>query len=97
MNMQALMKQAQKLQSDMVKSQKEIENMTFIGKSSLVTVEFSGDKTLKTVKINSENFEMDDLEMLEDMITIAINDAINQINQETERKMGKFKNIPGLM
>lgn len=97
MNMQAMMKQAQQLQQKMIKTQEEINNTEFEGKASLVTVVMMGNKELKSVKINSESMEKDDIEALEDMILIAINDAMNQINKVTEEKMGAYtKGIPGL-
>lgn len=97
MNMQAMMKHAQQLQQKMLKTQEEINNTEFEGKASLVTVIMMGNKELKSVKINSEGIEKDDIEALEDMIMIAINDAMNQINKVTEEKMGAYtKGIPGL-
>lgn len=97
MNMQAMMKQAQQLQQKMLKTQEEINNTEFEGKASLVTVIMMGNKELKSVKINSDSMEKDDIEALEDMILIAINDAMNQINKVTEEKMGAYtKGIPGL-
>lgn len=100
MNMQAMMKQVQKLQSDMTKTQDEINKTEFTGKSELVTVVMDGTKKVKSVKITAEELDKEDLEILEDMITIAFNDAIKQIDSVTEEKMGAFTkgmpNIPGL-
>ena len=97
MNIQAMMKQAQKLQKDMMSAKEEIDNKVFIGKSSMVTVEVMGNKLVKKVKIEAENLENDDLEMLEDMVLVAINDAMRQIDKETEEKMGKYtQGLPGL-
>ncbi len=97
MNIQAMMKQAQKLQKDMMKAKEEIDNTVFTGKSSFVTVEVKGTKEVQKVKIDAEQIDKDDIEMLEDMIQVAINDANKQIDEETERKMGKYtKGMPGL-
>lgn len=97
MNMQAMMKQAQQLQQQMLKTQDEINNTEFEGKASLVNVVMTGNKELKSVKINSEELTKEDIEALEDMIIIAINDAIKQINKVTEEKMGAYtKGLPGL-
>lgn len=100
MNMQAMMKQVQKMQRDMTKTQEEINNTEFTGKSELVTVIMDGTKKVKSVKITAEDLDKDDLEILEDMITIALNDAIKQIDTVTEEKMGAFTkgmpSIPGL-
>ena len=97
MNMQAMMKQAQKLQKDMMKSKEEIDNKIFEGKSSLVTVEMKGTKEIVSVKIDSDSIDKDEIELLEDMIQVAVNDASKKVDQETEEKMGKYtKGMPGL-
>ncbi len=97
MNIQAMMKQAQKLQKDMMKQKEEIDNMTFIGKSSFVTVEMNGTKEILKVKIASDNLEKDDIEMVEDMIMVATNDAMKQVDKVTEEKLGKYtQGMPGL-
>ena len=97
MNIQAMMKQAQALQKDMMKAKKEIDEKKFVGESSLVKITLLGTKEVKSVKIDSSSdLEKDDIEMLEDMIMVAFNDATKKIDEETEKKMGKFANIPGL-
>lgn len=97
MNMQAILKQAQNMQKDMMKAKEEIDNTVFEGESSFVKVEVMGTKEIRAVKINaSESIETDEIEMLEDMIMVAINSAFKKIDKLTEEKMGKFSNIPGL-
>ena len=97
MNIQAMMKQAQKLQKDMLNEKDAIDKMIFEGKSSFVTVTVNGKKEILSVKINSENVEKDDIEMLQDMIVIAVNDAMKKVDVETENKMGKYtQGMPGL-
>ena len=97
MNMQAILKQAQNMQKDMLKIKEEIDNTVFVGESNLVKVEVLGTKKIKSVKINSDAaIEADEVEMLEDMILVAINSAMKKIDEITEKKMGKFNNIPGL-
>ena len=97
MNIQAMMKQAQKLQSDMMKVKDEIDNMEFSAVNGLVTVKMNGKKEILDVKIeNDEDFSFDDVEMLQDMIKIAVNDGMKQIDKVTEEKMGRFSSIPGL-
>ena len=97
MNIQAMMKQAQKLQSDMMKVKDEIDNMEFSAVNGLVTVKMNGKKELLDVKIEKdEDFSLDDVEMLQDMIKIAVNDGMKQIDKVTEEKMGRFSSIPGL-
>ena len=97
MNIQALMRQAQTIQKDMMKAKEEIDNMTFTGTSSFVTVTVKGDKTVQKVTIDNDNISSDDKEMIEDMFVVAMNDALKQIDKVTEEKMGKFNNMmPGL-
>ena len=96
MNMQALMKQAQTLQKDMMKTKEEIDNMTFTGTSSFVSVTVKGNKTVLKVTIDNDDISSDDKEMIEDMLVVALNDAFNQIDKVTEQKMGKFSSMmPG--
>jgi len=96
MNINQLMQQAQKMQKDMEKSQKEVAAMTFTAKQELVEVEMDGNKTVKKVTINKE-IEKDDIEALEDMVLIAVNDCINQADKAMEGKLGKYKSMmPGL-
>ena len=97
MNMQAMLKQAQALQKDMLKAKDEIDKTEFVGESSLVKVTLKGTREAVKVEIqNDGNFDADDLDVLEDMIVVAINDANKKIDKMTESKMGKFGNIPGL-
>lgn len=91
MNIQAMMQQAQKLQKDMMKTKKEIEEKVFSLKKSFIDVEVTGKKEILKLKIDKEtSLEKEDLEMLEDMIVLAINETFNQIDKETEQKMSKF-------
>jgi len=98
MNMQAMMKQAQQLQKKMLDEKKAIDSKEFEGKSSLVNIKMTGDYNVTDVKFNLDgNFDVEDVEMLQDMTMIAFNDVINKIKKETEDKMGKFTNgMPGL-
>lgn len=97
MNIQAMMKQAQKLQKDMMLEKEKIDNAEFEGKSSFVTVKVKGTKKLLSVKIDSESIEKDEIDLVEDMLLVAINEAMNKIDVETENKMGKFaQGMPGL-
>ena len=62
MNMQAMLKQAQKLQNDMMKSQEEIHNMTFTGKSSIASITINGKGEVTDVKFELEEAEKEDIE-----------------------------------
>ena len=96
MNMQAMLKQAQAMQRDMMKAKEEIDNTTFVGENGLVKVTMKGTKRIEKVDIQKEDdFSSDDLEMLEDMIMVAVNDCLGQIDKETEAKLGKYtKGLP---
>ena len=97
MNIQAMMKQAQKLQKDMMNVKDEIDSTEFTGESSLVKVTVKGTKEVVKVEIDKSNsLDSDDIEMLEDMILVAINEANKQVAAITEKNMGTFGNIPGL-
>ena len=98
MNMQAMLKQAQDLQRKMLSEQETINNSTFTAENGLVKVTMKGNKRLEKVEINkSDEFSTEDVEMLEDMILVAVNDALSQIDKETEAKLGKYTNgLPGL-
>ena len=100
MNPQAMMKQVQKIQKEMMKTQEEINNTEFEGKNSLVTIILDGQKKLKKIQLNIESFDTEDIEMLEDMIVVAHNEAIEKIDKVTEEKMGAYTkglpSIPGL-
>lgn len=97
MNIQAMMKQAQKLQKDMMEEKNKIDNEIFEGKSSIVTVKVKGTKEVLEINIDSESIEADEMEMVQDMIIVAINDAMKQIDKETDKRMGKFtQGMPGL-
>lgn len=98
MNMQMLMKQAQKMQKDLENTQKELENTKYEGSSSLVKVVVNGNKDLLSVKIVSdEDIKADELELLEDMLLVAINDAFKKADSDKQKKLGKYGNLAGLM
>lgn len=97
MNMQAMMKQAQALQRDMLKVKEEVDKSEFVGESSLVKVTVKGTKEVVKVEIDSsESLDKDEIEMLQDMIVIAVNEANKKVDAALDKKMGKFGNIPGL-
>lgn len=91
MNMQSLMNQARKLQSDLEKTTKAIDETTFKYESENITVEIFGNNKLKKIEIKNSEI-LNDKEILEDVITVAMNDVLNQIKKEKERKLGKFTN-----
>jgi len=99
MNIQALMKQAQKMQKDMLKEKEAIDNMTFTEKHSIVEVTVNGNKNIQKITIDKEmELEKEDLEMLEDAIMISINSAFKKVDEHTEKTMGKYgQGLSGLM
>lgn len=92
MNMQNMMRQAQKLQKQMEKTQAELATTTFMGKSAqdLVVVEFTGDKKMTSITFSEAVVDPDDIETLQDMTMQAINDALTQIDEVTQKSMGSF-------
>lgn len=97
MNMQQLMQQAQRMQRDITKKKDEIDAMSFIGKSEWVELEFNGKREIKKFKILKDGEISEDVkEMLEDMIMLAIKDAFNKIDKETENKLGQYSSLGGL-
>ena len=97
MNIQAMMKQAQSLQKEMMKAKDEIDQTEFVGESSLVKVTINGTKKMQKIEIEkSDSLDADDIEMLQDMLVVAINSAMQQVDDMTEQKMGKFGNMSGL-
>ena len=99
MNMQALMKQAQAMQKDISNIKQKIDESSFVGSSSMVTVTVNGKKEVLSVVISDDAKDLiaDDLSMLSDMILIAINDANRKVDEELEKKMGKYSNMmPGM-
>lgn len=99
MNLQALMKQAQSMQKDMLKIKNEVESTIFEGNSSGVKVSVNGKKEVLSIEISDDVKELiDDLSMLSDMIVVALNDAFKKVDKMMEQKMGKYSNMmPGLM
>lgn len=98
MNMQAILKQAQSIQKDMMKEQEKINSSIFESSSSLVSVKVNGKKEILEINIDkSSSLDVEDIEALEDMLKIAINDAMKKVDKMTEEKMGRFTNgMPGL-
>ena len=97
MNMQAMLQQAKKMQKEVTKAQEEINNTTYVGKSSFVSVKVKGTKEVIEVKINNDSLEGNDIEMLEDMIVVALNDAFSKVDKDVENKLGKYtQGMPGL-
>ena len=97
MNIQVMMKQAQKLQKDMMNAKKEIDETEFECTKSFLTVKAMGNKKITSIKIDMESISKDEIEMVEDLVLVAINELMDKIDKETEKKMGKYtQGMPGL-
>ncbi len=91
-NMQAMMRQAQKMQQDAIKAKEELDNTVYEGTASgeMVKVEISGAFEMQSIKINPAVVDPDDIEMLEDLIVAAYNDAKSKADADKSQKMGAF-------
>ena len=89
MNMNALMQQAKKMQEQMEKAQEELESAEVVGKAGgeMVTVTMNGKGVIKSVKLDKSAVDPDDIEMLEDLIIVAINDASKKAEELKSEKM----------
>ena len=100
-NINNLMKQAQKLQKEMAQAQQELEEKEFeasVG-GGAVLVKVNGKKEVLSIKIKEEVVDPDDVEMLEDLVLSAVNEALKKADEETSNKIGKLTgglNIPGM-
>ena len=100
-NMQKMMKQMQKMQRDMEKMQAEAAEKTVEATSGggAVTITVSGNQEVKAVKINPDAVDLDDIEMLEDMVMAAANEALEKSKDMVAGELSKLTggmNIPGL-
>lgn len=100
-NMQKMMKQMQKMQKDMAKAQEELIVKTIEGSAGggMVTVTINGNKEVTDVVIKPEVVDPDDIEMLQDLVLAATNDALKKMDDLTNETMGKFTkgmNLPGM-
>ena len=100
-NMNQMMKQVKKMQEQMMKAQQELEHKTVEGTAGggVVTVTVSGHKKVLSVAIKPEAVDPDDVEMLQDLVLAAVNDALAKAEELVSQDMGKLTggmNLPGL-
>lgn len=100
-NMNQMLKTAQKMQADMAALQEDLENREFTATSGggMIEVTVDGKHLIKSIKISPEAVDPDDAEMLEDLITVAVNEAITNAIKTSEEEMGAITgglNMPGL-
>ena len=91
-DMNSLMRQAQKMQEDMKAKQAELEAAEYTGSASgeMVTVKMNGKHEVLSITIKPEAVDPDDIEMLEDLIVAATNEALRQVEQETNAAVSKM-------
>lgn len=100
-NMNQLMKQAKKMQEDIMRAQEALGERTVEGTAGggAVKVTMNGHKEVVAVEISQDVVTPDDVEMLQDLVLAAFQDAGKKVNELTESEMGKYTkgmNIPGL-
>jgi nucleoid-associated protein EbfC len=102
MNQAQMMAQIKRMQEQMAKAQEELANTTVTGTAGgdIVTVEMSGEFRTKSVRIKKEAIDPEDAETLEDLLVVAVNDAVGKVQELSGKKMGALTGglrIPGLM
>ena len=91
MNIQAMMAQARKLQKDLEKTTAEIEGTTFKYENENVLVEALGNNKVTKIQVKNNDI-LEDKEMIEDILLVAVNDVLEQIKKEKDSKLGKYTN-----
>ena len=91
-NMQGMLKKVQKMQAEMTKLQEDLKTRTVETTSGggVVTVVANGNKEVVSITIKPEAVDPEDVEMLQDLIVTAVNDAMKKIDAMTETEMGKI-------
>ena len=100
-NMQAMMKQAQKMQKDLAKAQEEAESLTGEGTAGggMVTAVADGKNKIVSLTIEKDVVDPEDIEMLQDLVQAAVNDALTKVQEEVQATLGKVTGgmqIPGM-
>ena len=102
MNQAQLMAQVKKMQAEMTKAQDELASTVVTGTAGggVVTVEVTCDQRVKSVKLGKDAVDPEDIETLEDLITVALNDALTKANEASQKRMASVTGgmrIPGFM
>ena len=96
MNMQQMMAQAQKMQRELRKAQAELAQKEFkVAKGGAVTVTVLGNKEIKAIEIDNDAFDPENKDMIQDMIALAINEAMAKIDEESEAINERITGQPG--
>ena len=101
-NMGAMMKQAQKMQAELARAQEEIKDMTFEATAGggMGKVVANGDMTVDSIVIDPDAVDPEDVEMLQDMVAAAVNEALRGVSEISSQRLNAATgglNIPGLM
>jgi DNA-binding YbaB/EbfC family protein len=101
MNQARLMAQVKRMQAEMTKAQEELANTVVSGKAAggTVTVEMTCDQRVRSVKIKPEAVDPQDAQTLEDLIVVAVNDALQKVADTSQKRMASVTgglNIPGM-
>ena len=97
MNMQALMQQAQRMQREMEKAQKDLEAKEFeiVSAGGGIKIVIQGTKEIKSIDIDQDMIDPDDKDMLQDMIVLAFNDAFKKVDDDKAKALGPYANQLG--
>ena len=101
-NMGAMMKQAQKMQAELAKAQDEIKDMEYEATAGggMAKVVATGDMAIKSIVIDPEAVDPEDVDMLQDMVLAAVNEALRGMSEVSAQRLNSVTggmNIPGLM
>ena len=102
MDMKTMMKQAQRMQAELAKAQDEIKDMAFEATAGggMVKVVATGDMAVQSITIDPEAVDPEDVEMLQDMVAAAVNEALRGVSELSSQRLNAASggmNIPGLM
>lgn len=100
-NMNQLMQQAQKMQADMQAKQAELEERTYEIKAGngMVDITMTGKHQITAMKLNPDVVDPEDVEMLEDLVAAAVNEAVRKVDESAEQEMSAITgglNLPGM-
>jgi len=101
-DMKQMMRQAQKMQAELAKAQEEIKDLSFEATAGggMVKAVARGDMNIESISIDKDALDPEDVEMLEDMVCAAVNEALRGINDMSASRLNSVTggmNIPGLM
>ena len=98
MDMKKMMKQAQRMQAELAKAQEEIKDLTFEATAGggMVKAVATGDMAISSITIDPEAVDPEDVEMLQDMVIAAVNEAMRKVDEASSTNMSKITGMKGL-